>query len=143
MSNLARILFAVATAATLVLLALLISSTAWLWLLLAATVALYFHARTRVYALLVVGALLTGAAVGILLEVALGWSGAFLASLGAAGITVEALEERPGHWALIFGLAFVGLGWLVGIFDAGRSAVLAASLLAGGLVLWRLLSNRT
>ena len=96
MSNLARILFAVATAATLVLLALLISSTAWLWLLLAATVALYFHARTRVYALLVVGALLTGAAVGILLEVALGWSGAFLASLGAAGITSRPWRSDRG-----------------------------------------------
>src|SRR5690554_4396859 len=109
----------------------MLSTSAWLWVLLAGTLGLYFHGRTAIYSLLVVGALLVGAAVGILLEVALNWSGAFLVSVGSAAVTVEALEERPGHWAFIFGLALVGLGMLLGIFDAGRWAVLVASVLVG------------
>ena len=139
MSDPVRLLFAVAVLALLILLSISVSSTAWLWLLLAGTTVLWFHGRTAVYALLVVGALLVGAAVGILLEVALEWSGAFLVSVGSAAVSVEALEERPGHWAFIFGLALVGLGMLLGIFDAGRMAVLTASLLAGAAVLWFLL----
>lgn len=142
MSGLARVLFGIATLATLLLLALFLSSGAWLWLLLASVIALYLHGRSGVYALLVVGALLAGAAVGVLLEVALRWSGAFLVSVGAAAITTEALDEKPGRWALIFGLAFVGLGMLVGIFDAGQRAVVAASVTLGGLLLWRLLAPR-
>lgn len=142
MSDLARTLFGIATLATLLLLALFLSSGAWLWLLLTAVIALYLHGRSGIYALLVVGALLAGAAVGVLLEVALRWSGAFLVSVGAAAITTEALHERPGHWALIFGLAFVGLGMLVGIFDAGQRAVVAASITLGALLLWRLLLPR-
>lgn len=128
--------------AALLLVSVMVSSAAWLWLLLAGTAGLYSHARTRVYGLLVVGALLIGAGVGILLEVALDWSGAFLVSVGSAAVTVEALEERPGHWALVFGLALVGLGMLLGIFDAGTRTVLAASLLVGGALLWLLLRPR-
>jgi len=141
LSDPVRLLFAVAALALLILLSIGVSSTAWLWLLLAGTTVLWFHGRTDLYALLVVGALLVGAAVGILLEVALEWSGAFLVSVGSAAVSVEALEERPGHWAFIFGLALVGLGMLLGIFDAGRMAVLAASLLAGAALLWFLLKS--
>ena len=142
MSDPVRVLVAVAALAVLVLLSVVVSSSAWLWVLLVGTTALYFHARSDVYALLVVGALLVGAAVGILLEVALGWSGAFLVSVGSAAVTVEALEERPGHWAFVFGLALVGLGMLLGIFDAGPRAVLVASVLAGGGLLWWLLRQQ-
>lgn len=142
MSDLVRLLLAVAALATLLLLSLLVASSAWLWLLLAGTALLYFHGRTQVHALLVVGALATGAAVGILLEVAFSWSGAFLVSVGSAAVTVEALEERKGHWAVIFGLALVGLGMLVGIFDAGPRAVLVASVLSGAALLWWLLNQR-
>lgn len=142
MSDPVRLLAVVAALATLLLLSIVVSSAAWLWLLLAGTAALYFHGRTGLYGLLVVGALLVGAAVGILLEVALDWSGAFLVSVGSAAVTVEALEERPGHWAFIFGLALVGLGMLLGIFDAGPRAVLAASLLVVAALLWLLLRPR-
>lgn len=142
MSDPVRVLVAVAALAVLVLLSVVVSSSAWLWVLLVGTTALYFHARSDVYALLVVGALLVGAAVGILLEVALGWSGAFLVSVGSAAVTVEGIEERPGHWAFVFGLALVGLGMLLGIFDAGPRAVLVASVLAGGGLLWWLLRQQ-
>lgn len=142
MSDLVRSLLAVAVLATLLLLSAMVSSTAWLWLLLVGTAALYAHARTQAYALLVVGALLVGAAVGILLEVALSWSGAFLVSVGSAAITVEALEERRGHWAFIIGLALLGLGVLLGIFDAGPRTVLLASAVVGVTLLWWLLRQR-
>jgi len=141
LSVLARLLFAIAVFAALVLLALSVGSGAWLWLLTAATVVLYLYGRTGAYPLLVVGALLAGAALGILLEATLRWSGAFLVSLGTAAVTVEAIEERPGHWPVAVGLAFVGLGLLVGIVDAGPGAVLLASLLVGGAVVWRLLAR--
>lgn len=140
MSDPLRLLTAIFTLAALLLVSILVSSSAWLWLFLAGVAVLYFHARTAVYSLFVLGALLVGAAVGILLEVALGWSGAFLVSLGSAAATVEALEERPGHWALIFGLALMGLGMLVGIFDAGGLAVLVASIVVGLVLLGLLLS---
>jgi hypothetical protein len=139
--KLARLLFAVAVFAALVLLSLSVGSGAWLWLLMAACVTLYLYGRSGAYPLLLVGALLAGASLGILLEATLRWSGAFLVSLGTAAVTAEAVEERPGHWAAIFGLAFVGLGMLVGIFDAGPTAVLVASLLVGAAVLWRLLAR--
>ncbi len=138
LSGLARLLFGIAAFALLVLLANAIASAAWLWLLLAAVVALVLYRRTGLYGLLLLGALLVGASVGILLEVALRWSGAFLVSVGTAAVATEAAEERPGRWAAIFGLAFIGLGMLVGIFDAGRWAVLATALLvAAGLVWWQ------
>lgn len=142
MSDLARLLFGVALLATLLLVSLWLSSSSWLWLLLAAVLFLAAYVRTGIYGLLVVGALLAGASVGILLEVALRWSGAFLVGLGTGLGTVEAIEERPRHWPLVFGLAFVGLGMLVGIFDAGWRAVLIASLAAGGALLWRPLRRR-
>lgn len=131
-----------AALAILLLLASWVASTAWLWLLLVGTGALFAHGRTGSYALLVAGALLVGASVGILLELALGWSGAFLVSVGSAAITVEALAERPGHWAFIFGLALLGLGMLLGIFDAGPRTVLAASVALGTGLLWWLLQLR-
>ncbi len=142
MSGLVRALLAVATLALLVIVALLVSSSAWLWLLLGATLALHFHDRLGLYPLLVLGAVLAGASVGVLLEVALRWSGAFLVSVGAAGLVVEALEERPGHWAFIFGLALIVLGMLVGIFDAGWRTVLAASTAVAATLVWYLTTER-
>lgn len=142
MSDPVRLLLAVAALAALILLSFLVSTSAWLWLLLAGVGALYLQARTGAHALLVAGALLCGASVGILLEVAWDWSGAFLVSVGSAAVTVEAIEERPGHWALIFGLAFVGLGMLVGIVDAGWGTVVTASVLTAALLLWLLLRPR-
>lgn len=142
MSDLARLLFGVALLATLLLVSFWLSSSSWLWLLLAAVVFLAAYVRTGVYALLVVGALLAGASVGILLEVALRWSGAFLVGVGTGLATVEAIEERPRHWPLAVGLAFVGLGMLVGVFDAGWPAVLIVSLAVGGALAWRLLRPR-
>lgn len=142
MSGTVRILLAIASVAVLVLVSLLASSSAWLWLLFGATLVLYFHSRTALYPLLVVGAVMAGASVGVLLEVALRWSGAFLVSVGAAGLVVEAIEERPGHWTFIIGLALIVLGMLVGIFDAGWRTVLAASTVAVAAAVWYLAGQR-
>lgn len=101
MSDLARLLFGVALFATLVLVSWALSSSSWLWILLAALIFLALYARAGIYIFLVIGVVLVGASVGILLEVAAHWSGAFLVSLGGAGVTIEGLEERPGHWPLI------------------------------------------
>lgn len=85
---------------------------------------------------------MAGASVGVLLEVALRWSGAFLVSVGAACLVVEAIEERPGHWTFIIGLALIVLGMLVGIFDAGWRTVLAASTVAVAAAVWYLAGQR-
>ncbi|HRP47183.1 MAG TPA: hypothetical protein PLT07_06500 [Trueperaceae bacterium] len=130
MPPLATALLALATLAGLVVLAALVSSSAWLWLLLAGVIFLYFYARNGTYAALVVGAPLVGAAVGILLEVALRWEGAFLVSIGAAALMIEATEERPSHWAFIVGAAFVGIGAVVTLAAAGPRGYLAACLVA-------------
>jgi len=130
MSNLARALLGLAVLAGLVLLAALVSSTAWLWLLLAGVVLLLIYARSGSYGALLAGALLTGAAVGTLLEVALRWQGAFPVSVGAAALMVEGIEPRRGHWAFVFGVAFVGIGAVVTLAAAGARGYLAASLAA-------------
>ncbi|MDT3682814.1 MAG: hypothetical protein WC972_08465 [Trueperaceae bacterium] len=130
MSNVARALLGLAVLAGLVLLAALVSSAAWLWLLLAGVIFLLLYARSGGYAALLTGALLTGAAVGILLEVALRWQGAFLVSVGAAALMVEGIEQRRGHWAFVFGVAFVGIGAVVTLAAAGARGYLAASLAA-------------
>lgn len=136
--RLARTLAAVSVAALLMFAAALTPGTGWLLLLLAGTALLALHARTDLYALLVLGALLIGAAAGNLLEVALGWSGAFFVSVGSAAMTVEALAERRGQWALIFGLALIGLGLILGVLDAGATTTLLAAALLLTLLLYRL-----
>lgn len=142
MSDLARLLFGVALFATLVLVSLALSSSSWLWVMLAALIFLALHGRTDVYAFLVIGVVLVGASVGILLEVAVHWSGAFLVSVGGAGVTIEGLEERPGHWPLIVGLAFIGLGVVVGLVDAGLFTLLLVCVLAGAVALGLTLRRR-
>lgn len=142
MSDLARLLFSVALFATLVLVSWALSSSSWLWIFVAALIFLALYARAGVYAFLVIGAVLVGASVGILLEVAAHWSGAFLVSLGGAGVAIEGLEERRGHWPLIIGLAFIGLGVLVGLIDAGRFTLLLVGILAGAVALGLALRRR-
>lgn len=129
MTTLTRVLLAAATLVALLLLAASVASKAWLWLLCAAVIFLFVYARNGIYPALMLGALLAGAAVGSLLEVALRWQGAFLMSIGAAAITVEALEERPGNWAFVFGVAFVGIGTAVALVSAGTRGYLAFVLL--------------
>lgn len=117
--------------------------SAWLILLLASAVALVLHSRTQIYALLVAGAFLFGSSVGVLLEVALNWSGAFFVSIGSAGIAVEALEERGSHWALTVGLSLIGLGLLLGVIDAGtRTVLLAVAMFTTVLLVRALLLRR-
>lgn len=142
MSDLARLLFGVALFATLVLVSWALSSSSWLWILLAALIFLTLYARAGVYAFLVIGTVLVGVSVGILLEVAAQWSGAFLVSLGGAGVAIEGLEERPGHWPLIVGLAFIGLGVVVGLVDAGLFTLLLLCVLAGAVALGLTLRRR-
>lgn len=142
MSDLARLLFGVALFATLVLISWVLSSSGWLWILVAALIFLALYARAGVYTFLVIGAALVGASVGILLEVAAHWSGAFLVSVGGAGVAIEGLEERPGHWPLIIGLAFIGLGVIVGLVDAGLFTLLLVLVLAGAVALGVTLRRR-
>lgn len=130
----ARALLALAALAALVLVAALVESTAWLWLLLAAVVLLLIYARNGTYLALVVGSVAGGAAVGILLEVAFRWQGAFLISVGAGALMVEGFEQRPGHWPFVFGTAFVGIGTVVTLSAAGPRGYLAASLAAAAFV---------
>lgn len=143
MSDLARLLFGVALFASLVLVSWVVSSSGWLWILVAALIFLALYARSGVYAFLVLGVVLVGASVGILLEIAAQWSGAFLVSLGGAGIAIEGLEERSGHWPLIIGLAFVGLGVLVGLIDAGHFTLLLVLILATAVALGLALRRRS
>jgi len=133
MSPLLRVLLALATLAALVLLAAVTSSSAWLWLLLAAAALLVVYARSGAYAALLVGGLLAGAAVGTLLEVAFRWQGSFLVSVGAAALTVEGLESRPGHWPFVFGVAFLLVGAVVTLVQFGPRGYLAASLAAAAV----------
>lgn len=123
--------------AVLTTLAAVVSSTAWLWLLLAAVAFLLVHSRTRSYAALVVGCVLAGAAVGTFLEVALRWQGAFLVSVGTAALLAELLEPRKGHWPFVFGVAFLGVGAVVTLSAFGPRGYLAACLAAAlGAAAW-------
>lgn len=142
MSGTLRFLAALTLLAALVLLAILVSSNAWLWVFLAAVALLFAHARSGAYLALLFGGLMTGAAVGILLEVALRWQGAFLVSVGAGALMVEALEPRRDQAALILGLAFTGVGLVVTLSTLGLRGYLAASLVAAAAGVMLALSFR-
>lgn len=128
-----RVLLAAAMLALAIVVAYRVGSAAWLWITLTGVFFLVLHARLGPYPFLVAGALLAGAGIGTLLEVSWRWSGAFLLSLGAAAITVEALAPRPGRGAFALGVALLILGTAVGLAEAGRQGWLAL-LLAAGLV---------
>ncbi len=137
-----RLLLALAALVGLAVLAAVTATSAWLWLLLAATALLIVHARSGAYAALLVGGLLAGAAVGTLLEVAFRWQGSFLVSVGAAALMVEGIEGRPGHWPFVFGVAFVAVGAVVTLASFGSRGYLAACLAAAAAILIATLPRR-
>ncbi|MFO7545806.1 MAG: hypothetical protein R6W77_09955 [Trueperaceae bacterium] len=141
MSPYVRVILAIGALAAAILVAYVVGSAGWLWVTLAGVFFLVLHARLDTYPFLVVGALLAGAGIGTLLEVTWRWSGAFLSSIGAAAITVEALAPRPGRWAFAIGIGLLVLGTVVGMADAGRDGLyallLAAAIVGAGAALGR------
>lgn|SRR5690606_8607813 len=136
-----RAILAIGALATAILVAYLVGSAGWLWVTLAGVFFLALHGRLDTYPFLVVGALLAGAGIGTLLEVTWRWSGAFLSSIGAAALTVEALAPRPGRWAFSIGIGLLVLGTVVGLADAGRQGLhallLTAAIFGAGAALGR------
>jgi hypothetical protein len=91
----------------------------WLWVALVAAGFLAAYRRERTYAFLVLGAVLAGTALGLLLEGAWGWHGAFLMSLGAGFLLIDRAEPRPSHWPIYPAAVLVGVGLVYWLFRAG------------------------
>lgn len=124
----------------LALLARAAGSTGWLWLALVAAAALYAFARTRTYAFVLLGGVLSGSAVGILLADLGGCDGVFLVSLGVGLLAVDRVEPRPQRWATALGAVLVAIGAVVGLADGGAFGAFWLPVLlvaAGVLLLWR------
>ena len=74
--------------------------TGWLWVGIIAAAFLYGYVRNKSYGLLVAGSVLTGVAVGLLLEEGWGWNGAFLVSLGIGFLAIDRVEPRQSRWPM-------------------------------------------
>jgi hypothetical protein len=90
----------------------------WLWIGLIAAGFLAAYLNKRQYGFLVVGSILTGIAVGILLERSLG-SGAFLISLGFGCIAIDQVERKDNRWPRSLGGVLIALGIFAGLLDSG------------------------
>lgn len=122
---------------TVTLLARISGGTGWLWVAVVAVGFLYAYAREGTYGLLVIGSILSGVAVGILLEGNLQWEGAFLVSLGAGIGAIDMIEPRASRWPRIVAVIVIVLGLGVGIAQAGvlGSTWFALVLIAAGIYL--------
>jgi HRDC domain len=109
----------------------------WLWVGLVAIGFLWAWVAQKSYGFLVTGCILAGVAVGILLESAWGWNGAFLISLGIGFVMIDRLETRHNKWPLYVGAILAVLGVLIGILETGflGSFWFALLLIAGGVFL--------
>lgn len=109
----------------------------WIWVGLVAAAFLVGYSRERSYGLLVVGSILTGIAVGLLLEESWGWDGAFTVSLGIGFLAIDRIEQRSNRWPRTIGLILVALGVIGGLLDSGvfSSPLVALVLIAGGAYL--------
>lgn len=141
-TELVRALLTALLLAALLLLKLLLPSTAWLWLFSAGVVVLAVHALVGAWPLLFAGALLVGAAVGVLLEGSFRWSGSFLVSVGTASVATEALAESRRHWAFVVGLALIGLGLVVGLIDGSPHTRVLALATAVAVAVWVWVARR-
>lgn len=128
--QLKRPLLVILTLVVLLVFADLINSYAWLWVGLFGAVGIFAHARYDSYALLIVGAFLTGSGVGILLEASFSFTGTYLTSVGAALAMVEFVAPRPSRMALWLGAAAIAMGVGLGLAEAGSRGWLALCLLA-------------
>jgi hypothetical protein len=119
------------------LIANLSGNTGWLWVAVVATAFLAAYVSQRQYGFLVVGSILAGVAIGILLEGAWGWSGAFLISLGVGFFAIDRIEPRPSRWPRYVAALLVALGVLSGLIESGilTSIWFALLLLAAGVYL--------
>lgn len=119
------------------LLGRLSGGTGWLWVGVVAVAFLYAYSREGTYGLLAIGSVLSGVAVGILLEGNLAWDGAFLVSLGAGFVAIDLVEPRRGPWPRLVGALLILLGLAVGIAQAGilGSTWFAVLLIAAGIYL--------
>lgn len=122
------------------LLSRLSADAGWLWVALVAAGLIAGYLRTRTYAFLVLGALLAGAAVGILLEGNWNWPGAFLVSLGAGAAAIDVVEPRTNRWPRWLGASLALLGVVTGLAEVGffgSSVVAVLLIVAGALLVWR------
>lgn len=111
----------------------------WLWVALASGGFLYGYARSRVRALLVVGALLAGLSGGLLIG-GMGVAGGFWVALGLAIMAIDRVEPEPEKRTFRLGAGVTAFGLLYGIATSGWLddlrfvivVVLAAILLWGG-----------
>jgi hypothetical protein len=119
------------------LIANLSGNTGWLWVAVVAALFLVAYVSQRQYGFLVVGSILAGVAVGILLEGAWGWSGAFLVSLGVGFFAIDRIEPRPSRWPRYVAALLIALGVLSGLIESGilTSIWFALLLLAAGVYL--------
>jgi hypothetical protein len=113
--------------------------TGWLWVALAAGGFLAAYRHEHTYAFLVVGGILGGIAIGLLLEGAWGWQGAFLMSLGAGFLAIDRLEPKPSRWPIYPAAVLIGLGFVYWLFRAGiiRSLWFPVLLIIAGIYLLR------
>lgn len=109
----------------------------WLWVGLVAAGFIWGYAQRKAYGLLITGCILTGVAVGILLEASWGWNGAFLISLGAGFFAIDQVERKDNRWPLFVAGAVAGLGLIIGLLESGvlTSIWFAVLLIAAGLFL--------
>lgn len=113
-------------------LANLIGSSAWLWTGLLGAALLVAFARLGTRAFLIAGAFLVGSGVGILFEATLGWEGAYLTSVGAGLVVAEAIDTRPGRYALLIGALLAALGLVLAVAAAGAASLVGLCLVAAG-----------
>jgi hypothetical protein len=107
---------------TITLLARVSDGAAWLWIGLVAAALLVAYERQRLYAYLVLGAVLAGTAVGILLQELFRAEAFFLISLGAGIAAIDVVERRPNRWPRTLGAVLALLGVLIGLSQAGAFA---------------------
>lgn len=121
------------------LLSRLADGAGWLWIGLVSIGFLVAYVRERTYSFLVVGGILSGIAVGILLEGSWNWEGAFLISLGIGFAAIDRVEPRRSRWPLFVGAALAALGLVVGLISSGvlGSPWFALLLIAAGVWLLR------
>lgn len=121
----------------LAILARISGSMGWLIIGLIAAALLWTYIQKRHYAFLVSGSLLTGIAIGILLEGVWGWNGAFLISLGLGFLAIDKVEKRENRWPVYVGSLVVGLGLLIGLLVSGflGSLWFALLLIIAGILL--------
>jgi hypothetical protein len=137
MTNTRLVAYALIAIGLVALLSRLTGDSGWLWVGLVAAGFLAAYQRERIYAFLVLGAVLMGVAVGILLEGSWHWPGAFLVSLGAGVAAIDLAAPRENRWPRVVGLGLIALGVVTGLAESGvlTSSAFAVLLIAAGIAM--------